>query len=245
MSQDDLFINGDLLRLRREARGWVINDMATRACMSVKQIRQLEEGGISAFYSVAVKATAAKKVAALLGVSADEVFGHVAEPVEPLEVAESEDVPVVVHQTEEVDPVEPAEVEPASVAHASSAEPSSKTAASEPEQEKSKTSIWVIAALFAAALAVAAYMQPKDEPVAEAPPPLQVVPSEAADAASAAEAPASNASAADAVATPASAVVASTPRAPALAASVAVVATKPASASTTASSPSTPSSKAQ
>ena len=245
MSQDDLFINGDLLRLRREARGWVINDMATRACMSVKQIRQLEEGGISAFYSVAVKATAAKKVAALLGVSADEVFGHVAEPVEPLEVAESEDVPVVVHQTEEVDPVEPAEVEPASVAHASSAEPSSKTAASQPEQEKSKTSIWVIAALFAAALAVAAYMQPKDEPVAEAPPPLQVVPSEAADAASAAEAPASNASAADAVATPASAVVASTPRAPALAASVAVVATKPASASTTASSPSTPSSKAQ
>jgi transcriptional regulator with XRE-family HTH domain len=247
MSQDDLFINGDLLRLRREARGWVINDMATRACMSVKQIRQLEEGGISAFYSVAVKATAAKKVAALLGVSADEVFGHVAEPVEPLEVAESEDVPVVVHQTAEVDPVEPAEVEPASVAHASSAEPSSKTAASEPEQEKSKTSIWVIAALFAAALAVAAYMQPKDEPVAEAPPPLQVVPSEAADAASAAEAPASNASAADAVAAPASvpAVVASTPRAPALAASVAVVAAKPASASTTASSPSTPSSKAQ
>jgi hypothetical protein len=42
---------------------------------------------------------------------------------------------------------------------------------------------------------VAAYMQPQDESAAEPAPPLQVVPSEAADAASAAEAPASNASA--------------------------------------------------
>lgn len=245
MSQEDLFINGDLLRLRREARGWVINDMATRACMSVKQIRQLEEGGVSAFYSVAVKATAAKKVAALLGVSAEEVFGQVAEPEASTETAASDEAPVTAHQTIEAAPVEPAEVESASVVHASSAEPSPTTVASVPEQEKSKTSIWVIAALFAAALAVAAYMQPKDEPVADAPPPLQVVPSEAADAASAAEAPASNASAADAVTAPASAVLASTPRAPALAASVAVVAAKPASASAAASSPSTASSKAQ
>jgi transcriptional regulator with XRE-family HTH domain len=247
MSQEDLFINGDLLRLRREARGWVINDMATRACMSVKQIRQLEEGGVSAFYSVAVKATAAKKVAALLGVSAEEVFGQVAEPEASTETAASDEAPVAAHQTIEAAPVEPAEVESASVVHASSVEPSPTTVASVPEQEKSKTSIWVIAALFAAALAVAAYMQPKDEPVADAPPPLQVVPTEAADAASAAEAPASNASAADAVTAPASApaVLASTPRAPALAASVAVVAAKPASASAAASSPSTASSKAQ
>lgn len=61
MSQDELSINGDLLRLRREARGWALSDMAIRACMSVKQIRQLEEGGMSSFYSPAVKATAAKK----------------------------------------------------------------------------------------------------------------------------------------------------------------------------------------
>jgi len=74
MSQDQLLINGDLLRLRREARGWALNDMATRACMSTKQIRQLEEGGMSSFYSEAVKVTAAKKVGALLGLSADEVF---------------------------------------------------------------------------------------------------------------------------------------------------------------------------
>ena len=62
------------------------------------------------------------------------------------------------------------------------------------EEKKSKTSLWVIAGLFAAALAVAAYMQPQEEPAAEPVPPLQPVPSEAVDSASAAELPASNAS---------------------------------------------------
>ena len=78
MSQEHASINGALLRLRREARGWVQADVATRACMSVKQIKQLEEGGLSAFYSEAVKITAAKKVGALLGLTSDEVFsdGH-------------------------------------------------------------------------------------------------------------------------------------------------------------------------
>lgn len=76
MSQEHASINGALLRLRREARGWVQADVATRACMSVKQIKQLEEGGLSAFYSEAVKTTAAKKVGALLGLTSDEVFSN-------------------------------------------------------------------------------------------------------------------------------------------------------------------------
>ena len=76
MTQEHASINGALLRLRREARGWVQSDVATRACMSVKQIRQLEDGGLSAFYSEAVKVTAAKKVGHLLGLTEDEVFSH-------------------------------------------------------------------------------------------------------------------------------------------------------------------------
>jgi transcriptional regulator with XRE-family HTH domain len=76
MTQEHASINGALLRLRREARGWVQSDVATRACMSVKQIRQLEDGGLSAFYSDAVKVTAAKKVGALLGLTPEEVFSH-------------------------------------------------------------------------------------------------------------------------------------------------------------------------
>jgi transcriptional regulator with XRE-family HTH domain len=187
MSQEDLFINGDLLRLRREARGWLLNDMATRACMSVKQIRQLEEGGMSAFYSVAVKATAAKKVGALLGISADEVLGQVAE-VEELPVeSTAEDLLTVSSSIEvtaspEVVAVEAAESPKHDVP--SDEEPS---VTSQPEQTKPKTSLWVIVGLFATALAVAAYMQPQDETVAEPAPPLQVLPSEAVDAASAAD----------------------------------------------------------
>jgi transcriptional regulator with XRE-family HTH domain len=76
MTQEHASINGALLRLRREARGWVQSDVATRACMSVKQIKQLEDGGLSAFYSEAVKVTAAKKVGALLGLTPDEIFSH-------------------------------------------------------------------------------------------------------------------------------------------------------------------------
>ena len=34
-------INGVALRLAREARGWTLSDMATRSCMSIRQIRQL------------------------------------------------------------------------------------------------------------------------------------------------------------------------------------------------------------
>jgi len=196
MSQEELFINGDLLRLRRETQGWALSDMATRACMSVKQIRQLEEGGMSAFYSAAVKATAAKKVGALLGVSAEEVFGQV---VEPLEVESALEEPLIV----DVAAVSVETAAPAQSPIAEPAEPSAQIAVpdqepvvlAQPEEAKSKTSLWVIAGLFAAALAVAAYMQPQDEPAAEPEPPLQVVPSEATDAASAAEAQASSASA--------------------------------------------------
>jgi len=197
MSQEELFINGDLLRLRRETQGWALSDMAIRSCMSVKQIRQLEEGGMSAFYSAAVKATAAKKVGALLGVSAEEVFGQLVEPLEaesaleePL-IADVPAVPVATAAPAQNPIAEPAE-EPSAQIAAPDKEP---VVLAQPEETKSKTSLWVIAGLFAAALAVAAYMQPQDESAAEPAPPLQVVPSEAADAASAAEAPASNASA--------------------------------------------------
>lgn len=198
MSQEDIFINGELLRLRREARGWLINDLATRACMSVKQIRQLEEGGISSFYSVAVKMTSAKKVGALLGLSAEEVFAKEVEPSPETELAEPEVVAVLHAESPEIEPVLQ-NVAPNSVHTNTTNTPDSSEAVAPVavvEEPKSKTSLWVIAFLFAAALAVAAYMQPKDEPVAETPPPIQVLPPDAADsasAASAADVPASSA----------------------------------------------------
>jgi transcriptional regulator with XRE-family HTH domain len=72
----DSDIQGELLRLKREALGWTLADMAARACLSSKQVKQLEEGGDSAFYSLAIKLTVAKKLAQILGMTEDELFGR-------------------------------------------------------------------------------------------------------------------------------------------------------------------------
>jgi len=213
MSQEEIFINGELLRLRREARGWVLSDLATRACMSVKQIRQLEEGGMSSFYSAAVKMTSAKKVGALLGLSAEEVFTKDLIPLavsetDELEVdsAESEATALEIKSTEVESLVNKGaltQVEMTNTNDSVSSEPVLPSSAV--DEHKSKTSLWVIFALFAAALGVAAYMQPKDEPMVEAAPPLQVLPADVADPASAASASDTTASSAEVVASPASA----------------------------------------
>jgi transcriptional regulator with XRE-family HTH domain len=204
MSQEEIFINGDLLRLRREASGWVLNDLATRACMSVKQIRQLEEGGLSSYYSQAVKITAAKKVGALLGLSPDEVLT----PPSELSLAEIQIEPAVFSSDLEI--IQTADIAPTKdeleVPHAFeesvdisivSSDADAHKPSVDDEPKKSKTSLWLIAALFISALLVAAYMQPQDEPVVEAAPPIQALPADMADpaasAASGADVPASSA----------------------------------------------------
>lgn len=195
MSYDESLINGSLLRLRREERGWALSDMATRACMSVKQIKQLEEGGMSSFYSEAVKVTAAKKMGAILGLSPEEVFGLPApESVESSEVHEAHETSIPAHDQADKDQTSVAEsklIEKSDSEHVASA--SSESPASNQEEPKSKTSIWMIAAIFAAALAVAAYMQPEDEKVSEPAPPLQVIPTEPVEVASSAASVASSA----------------------------------------------------
>ena len=70
-------IDGSAVRLSREAQGWAINDLAARACLSVKQVRQIEEGGLSSFYSESVKLTAARKIAGLWQLSEAQLFGQV------------------------------------------------------------------------------------------------------------------------------------------------------------------------
>ncbi len=232
MSQEDPYINGELLRLGREARGWVLSDMATRACMSVKQIRQLEEGGTSAFYSVAVKMTSAKKLAKILELPAEQVFSRPA----PADAQESmsdashlvtDDDPEL--HVPEASPVDAeAEAQAAPQIEPEPELPPAAVAAPTPkaDEPKAKTSLWMIVGLFVAALAVAAYMQQQQEEIsAEPPPPLQVVP-EAEAAASAADAAASGASAPSgaAIIEPAAASTAST----AAVASAPVPAVKPA-----------------
>lgn len=235
MSQELPTINGELLRLRRETRGWALSDLATRACMSVKQIRQLEEGGASAFYSETVKWTSAKKVGTLLGMQPEEVFVQV--------VAEPEVQPETVAEPAAVQAPVTARAEPPAM-HASGGDDAAdvNTTLSTPPAagtpEKSKTSVFALTALFAAALAVAAWMRPEPEVVTEPVPPLQNITAEATDAKPASEAavdaavvetqapkPASASSAAASPASlPAAAVPASSP------ASLSAVMAKPANA---------------
>jgi len=70
----DAQIHQTLLREARERKGWTQAELAGVACLSVKQVRQIEEGGQSAFYSEAVKLTAAKKVAQALGLPPQAAF---------------------------------------------------------------------------------------------------------------------------------------------------------------------------
>ena len=84
-------IDGNAVRLQRESQGWALSDLATRACLSVKQVRQIEEGGMTAFYSETVKLTAARKIAALLHMSDKQLFGQTLSTALPVEVEAQED----------------------------------------------------------------------------------------------------------------------------------------------------------
>ncbi len=218
MSDTPQTINGELLRLKRESLGWLISDLATRACMSIKQIKQLEEGGSSSFYSESVKLTSAKKVGSILGLTQDEVFGVVTQ--EPEVAAQDADAMVaemvsdtpaqgvMSHTAEpaanlaEVTTDAPQVQSESHMLSASSPEVAaapSQNAAAPVTEQKNKTPLGAIAALFVAALAVAAWMRPESEPVAvEPPPPLQTLPADTPDGAA-------SAASAEAAATPASA----------------------------------------
>ena len=153
--------------------------------------------------------------------SEEQVFAHnlVHDPVSEVINSDALSEGVVVEQA----PVEQAPVEPAVLQERLDAEPqisvpNSVEAVTAVDESKSKVSIWLIAALFVAALAVAAYLQPKDELPTEPVPALQVVPSDISDPASAASVPDSPTEVSQAALAPASAVI-SQPKPASLAAS--------------------------
>jgi transcriptional regulator with XRE-family HTH domain len=103
MKEPARMINGAFLRERREGKGWAQTDLATRACLSLRQVRQIEDGGNSSFYSESVKATAARKIATLLGLPSESAFVQAqadtgsAHPVtDPLTPSDTEQAPAPV-----------------------------------------------------------------------------------------------------------------------------------------------------
>ena len=91
----------------REGLGLSAKELSGMACLSVRQIEQIENGEMSSFYSPQIKITAAKKVAALLKLTEDDAFDFgekslpakivtekIAEPVaEKVEIVEKAPVP--------------------------------------------------------------------------------------------------------------------------------------------------------
>lgn len=82
-------VRGDVLKRAREANGLSVSELAKRVCFSVKQIEQLENGEKSHFYSLAIKANAAKRVADELGLAHEEVFDFGPDLVEEAKAVES------------------------------------------------------------------------------------------------------------------------------------------------------------
>ena len=76
-------ILGDQLKEAREKAGFTLQDVATKASLSKKQIQEIENGGDSLFYTVAIKPTAAKKVGKLLGLHEDDFLEPIAIVVPP------------------------------------------------------------------------------------------------------------------------------------------------------------------
>lgn len=69
-------IQGKVLKAAREKLRLEIPDLATKACLSKKHITELEQGGISSFYSESHKITVAKKVAKILQLDESQVLVH-------------------------------------------------------------------------------------------------------------------------------------------------------------------------
>ena len=58
----------------RESLGLTTKELSSMACLSVRQIEQIENGETSTFYGPQVKVTAAKKVAGLLKLKEEDAF---------------------------------------------------------------------------------------------------------------------------------------------------------------------------
>ena len=69
-------IRGAVLKAGREKLRLEIPDLATKACLSKKHITELEQGGVSSFYSESHKILVAKKVAKILQIDESLVLVH-------------------------------------------------------------------------------------------------------------------------------------------------------------------------
>lgn len=65
----------------RESLGLSTQDLAGKACLSNRQIEQIENGEMGSFYGAQIKYTAAKKVASILQLTEEQAFDYGAVPI--------------------------------------------------------------------------------------------------------------------------------------------------------------------
>lgn len=101
----------------REKLGLSTKELGVKACLSTRQIEQIESGEMSSFYGAQIKFTAAKKVAKLLNLSDEDAFdyGNQTQEVftsspDDLPIGEAKLVQAPKHEEEE--PVAPVRIEP-------------------------------------------------------------------------------------------------------------------------------------
>jgi transcriptional regulator with XRE-family HTH domain len=107
MPQDRLpEIIGSALKNAREKRGMERSELATQCCLSNKMILELEEGGMTAFYSFQLKLSSAKRVGSFLGLSPSDYLEQV------VELAEVPDPVVEVEESAAKGGEQPAQASP-------------------------------------------------------------------------------------------------------------------------------------
>ena len=74
----------------REKLGLSAKELSSLACLSTRQIEQIENGETNSFYSAQIKVTAAKKVAKLLNLSDEEAFDYSSQASEKISTAPAE-----------------------------------------------------------------------------------------------------------------------------------------------------------
>jgi len=65
-------ILGDKIKEAREKAGFTQEDLAKQACLSSRQLEQIESGGDTCFYSEAIKLASARRIAKILGIAEEE-----------------------------------------------------------------------------------------------------------------------------------------------------------------------------
>jgi len=143
----------------RESLGLSTKELSSMACLSVRQIEQIENGEMSSFYGPQIKFTAAKKVAALLKLKEEDAFdfGDKAPLEKILETVaeESEKVEIVEKTSAPKEQSKSQQVEEAHKAVIRSPEPAIPYEASKPVAQSNPQKRLIVLLGVAAALAFA------------------------------------------------------------------------------------------